>query len=209
MREASLRQRSDRPSSKEESYMKTKKDTRAASRTKRPEDVKKNLAAKAEQKRFLKKRLAAHAKEQPEILKLQRLLHLIGGGLLVAPPRVTHDMPFLIESGFVMDYPVTERIMRPSMCHLNSAELFATGKATGLGVGFALSEDGLWRQHSWALKRQKDGTNLILETTGKRLCYFGILYWGLLGKCIAKQEFEFNGIKLPPSLEMLPPFEKA
>lgn len=39
MREASLRQRSDRPSSKEESYMKTKKDTRAASITKLTDEV--------------------------------------------------------------------------------------------------------------------------------------------------------------------------
>ena len=182
-----------------------KKDVQATAKPERREDPGKNVVVDAQRKAFLDKRLRDHAKEQPEILKLQKILLSVGGEQLVAPPSVTHDVPLLVESGFVMDYPVTERIMRPNMCHLNSVELFATGKAIGFSTGFALSEDdGLWRQHSWALKRRKDGTNRIIETTCKRYRYFGILYWGPVGKWIAKEEFEFNGVEPPASLAMLP-----
>src|SRR5260221_6627468 len=120
------------------------------------------------QKSLLDKRLREHAKKQPEIVKLKKLLLSIAGKHLVAPEmgnRVyDNDVPRLIESGFIMDYPVTERIMEPNACHLNSAVLLATDKATGMCTGYALTdEDGLWRQHSWALRRQKDGTNRIIE----------------------------------------------
>jgi len=180
--------------------MKKKKLHAGAKRERRDE-----AAKETEQKGFLRKRLREHAKVQPEILKLQKKLLAVGGGQLVAPPSVTHDVPFLVVGGFVMDYPVTERIMRRNMCHLNSAELFATGKATALCTGFALF-DGLWAQHSWALERQKDGTNRIIETTGKRDRYFGILYWGVLGMLAAMTEFELNGVALPNSLAALPSF---
>lgn len=180
--------------------MKTR-NNRVAEKPQRRDDAR-NMAT--EQKSFHEKRLREHAKEQPEILELQKILLLVDGEQLVAPPTVTSDVPFLVESGFVMDYPVTERIMQPHMCHLNSVELFAMGKATGFGTGFALTEDGLWWQHSWALERQQDGTNRIIETTGKRERYFGILYWGMLGKCVAKLELQFNGVKPPASLDFLP-----
>lgn len=40
----------------------------------------------------------------------------------------------------------------------------------GIGSGYALSADGLWRQHSWGILR--DG---ILETTERRIKYFGLI----------------------------------
>jgi hypothetical protein len=195
------RQRHEIGTKEREGFMKTTRNTQAAAKRERRDDA----AKKTEQKSFLKKRLREHAKVQPEILDLQKILLAVGGKQLDAPPSVTQDIPFLIESGFVMDYPVTERIMQPNMCHLNSAELFAAGEATALCTGFALF-GGLWTQHSWALERQEDGTNRILETTGKRERYFGILLWGMFGKFAAMTEFEINGIDLPASLAMLPSF---
>jgi hypothetical protein len=40
----------------------------------------------------------------------------------------------------------------------------------GIGTGYSLSDDGLWRQHSWGLRREG-----ILETTVSRVKYFGVL----------------------------------
>ena len=42
-----------------------------------------------------------------------------------------------------------------------------------IATGYALSDDGLWRQHTWGILR--DG---ILETTEARIEYFGLLLQG-------------------------------
>ncbi|MEP7137207.1 MAG: hypothetical protein ABI904_19950 [Chloroflexota bacterium] len=56
-------------------------------------------------------------------------------------------------------------------CHINSAVLWSQNKDKYLLVtGFALSEDGVWRRHSWI--RTKSTT--IIETTIKRKKYYGI-----------------------------------
>jgi len=56
-----------------------------------------------------------------------------------------------------------------SQYHQNAHDLLRNGKAAFVGTGYALSQDGLWRGHSWA--HRVDGT--ILETTEPRLAYFG------------------------------------
>jgi hypothetical protein len=68
---------------------------------------------------------------------------------------------------------------RPSQCHSNSAELWEVNKNNPdvkvlLATGYALSNDGLWRQHSW-LVLIKARSNQIIETTEKRIAYFGYL----------------------------------
>lgn len=59
------------------------------------------------------------------------------------------------------------KLGRASRCHQNVATLYAKGKLK-ICTGYALSDDGLWRQHSWGLDR---GT--IVETTEVRVLYFG------------------------------------
>ena len=95
--------------------------------------------------------------------------------MLVAPPREDADVPLLIERGFVTGGNTVLKAMRASSCHENVAKLWKDRKfgIVGIGTGYALSEDGLWRQHSWGLLR--DG---ILETTKLRLKYFGIVLQG-------------------------------
>lgn len=63
-------------------------------------------------------------------------------------------------------------LMARNGCHQNVASLWKSPKRRIIGVatGYALSEDGLWRQHSWGVLR--DG---LLETTERRDKYFGIL----------------------------------
>jgi hypothetical protein len=63
-------------------------------------------------------------------------------------------------------------VMRPmerSGCHRNVFSLWkANSEKITICTGWALSDDGCWRQHSWA--RQN---NEIIETTTPRVAYFG------------------------------------
>lgn len=63
--------------------------------------------------------------------------------------------------------------MKKSQCHLNS--LFLTeGDNPNLYMctGYALSEDGMWREHSWVIDRE-NLDNKIIETTTRRVLYYG------------------------------------
>jgi hypothetical protein len=125
-----------------------------------------------DRKKFLQARLREAIKAQPEIRRLKLLLLRLGGDFLVAPPTADSDLLELIELGFLIGGPVTLKVMRSSMCHQNVAAAWRTRRfgVIGVATGYALSEDGLWRQHSWGVLR--DG---VLETTEVRLKYFGIL----------------------------------
>lgn len=43
-----------------------------------------------------------------------------------------------------------------------------------IATGYALSEDGLWRSHSWVIQPMKR-TVRVWETTVKRVAYFGVV----------------------------------
>jgi hypothetical protein len=125
-----------------------------------------------EQKKFLQGRLRKAVSVQPELKHLKVLLLRLGGDFIVAPQKPDPDVPTLLESGFLMSGPITMKLMNDNKCHQNVAAVWNTQKPNivAIATGYALSEDGLWRQHSWGVLR--DG---ILETTEKRLTYFGIL----------------------------------
>jgi hypothetical protein len=61
------------------------------------------------------------------------------------------------------------RRMQANGCHFNAAKLFLTGRAAKVVSGFALSDDGLWRSHTWVLNSH----GRIIETTEPREVYFG------------------------------------
>jgi hypothetical protein len=128
-----------------------------------------------EQKRFLSRRFRDASEVQPELKRLKLLLLRFGGELLVAPPKPDPDIPGLLESGFLISGTVVLKQMMRSSCHQNISALWSMPKRQiiGIATGYALSEDGLWRQHTWGLLR-----NGILETTETRLKYFGILLQG-------------------------------
>ena len=65
----------------------------------------------------------------------------------------------------------------PGQCHRNSCELWELNHKdhdVSIVTGYALSNDGMWRQHSW-LVRRIDNTEHIIETTEKRIAYFGFV----------------------------------
>jgi hypothetical protein len=127
---------------------------------------------------LLTRRLFAAIEQQPEIGLLKNLLLKLGGTHLVAPPKRDSAVHRLIDTGFVMAGPVQFEMMEGSRCHRNVAATWIqrTHGILGIGSGYALSDDGLWRQHSWGLLREG-----ILETTEPRWKYFGVLFQGLEG----------------------------
>ena len=44
-----------------------------------------------------------------------------------------------------------------------------------MATGYALSEDGLWRSHSWGLTQARNRA-VIIETTVSRERYFGVMF---------------------------------
>jgi hypothetical protein len=128
-----------------------------------------------DQKKLLQRRLREAVSSQPDLNRLKRLLLRLGGDFLVAPPKPDPDIPMLLKSGFMTNGPVKLKTMNSRACHQNVAAVWKARKfgIVAIATGYALSEDGLWRQHSWGILR--DG---ILETTKLRLKYFGILLQG-------------------------------
>ncbi len=123
-----------------------------------------------EQRDLLTRRLREATEQQPEIQTLRLLLLGIGGVELVAPSKPDSDVPKIVDHGLLMEGSLINHILDESGCHENVAELWLEEKEglTGIGTGYALSEDGLWRQHSWGLRDAE-----IIETTSERIKYFG------------------------------------
>ena len=129
----------------------------------------------------LNQRVQEVSRQQPEILTLREKLLALGGVEIVALPPLTHGLdhfvPSLAKLGTVMEGTVTHKDREPNNCHLNAAKLWKERKKgsglIGIGTGYALSDDGLWGGHSWALT--KGG---IIETTLPRVKYFGVAFTG-------------------------------
>jgi len=90
------------------------------------------------------------------------------------------DLDELINRGvFYSDDLVMKQVpMSPSKCHRNVAEFYQnwmdehnSPDEIGLLTGWALSNDGIWRQHSWIILWYDD---MIIETTEPRTWYYGI-----------------------------------
>jgi hypothetical protein len=128
-----------------------------------------------EQRRFLGRRLRHGSRNQPELKRLKILLLRFGGDFLVAPPKPDPDLLMLLQSGFLIGGTTVLKPMKRSSYHQNVSALWKGRRhgIVGIATGYALSEDGLWRQPSWGLLR--DG---VLETTETRLKYFGIVLPG-------------------------------
>ena len=128
-----------------------------------------------ERNTFLNRRFRDAASKQPELKSLRALLLRLGGDFLVAPPRPDQDIPMLLEQGFLTSGPITLKVMKSSSCHQNVASIWTQKKfgIVGVATGYALSDDGLWRQHSWGILREG-----LLETTEARLKYFGVVFQG-------------------------------
>ena len=74
-------------------------------------------------------------------------------------------------TGELMSEKVSHQFMEARSCHFNAAKLYSEDPhAFKVVTGYALLDDGVWRQHSWGLSNER-----IVETTFVQEKYYGIL----------------------------------
>jgi len=122
------------------------------------------------QREFLETRRREHLKTYPEFAKLEQRLLSMGGEMVV--PRREPDQDKILSWGWLWSGDnVRVDGGTPCNCHGNVAELWRSNpERYRIMTGWSLSDDGLWRQHSWII----DGDTLI-ETTIPREKYFGFV----------------------------------
>ena len=116
-----------------------------------------------------------YADEMAELLKLRRLLLSFGGGE-VKLPNYEEDLKKIMARG---QFWYGDRVVlmpgERGQCHRNTCRLWEKNKDKVLiATGYALSEDGVWRQHSWGIQ-VRPRRNRVVETTAKRIAYFGFV----------------------------------
>jgi hypothetical protein len=118
----------------------------------------------------------------------QKLLNLGGVRLIF---RYEPDLKPLLERGEPFDEPVELVPGDLHQCHRNVAQLWNDHRNTlAIVTGYELSEDGYWRQHSWLRQEKPAGQYHLLETTSKRVKYFGMI----LTETEAERFYQYNGI---------------
>ena len=84
----------------------------------------------------------------------------------------SQELPDLMTQGSVRQGNVEMCQGEPIRCHENAAHMVLEGgEGWVLWTGLALSDDGIWRVHSWA--ENPEGS--LIETTEPRDIYFGIV----------------------------------
>lgn len=72
-------------------------------------------------------------------------------------------------------YGVIKKCGTANRCHGNALEIALKGKGRfRFCTGYALSDDGMWRQHSWCLEKRPRSLKII-ETTEPSVLYFGFV----------------------------------
>ena len=129
-----------------------------------------------EQESFLRERMREMCRLQPALQTLRERLLAVAGHELVPPLERDPDLDEVLARGRTSDGRVARRRPGlPSECHSNVAQLYLRNPDSfRIVTGYALSPDGLWRQHSWAL----DAGDTPVETTDERVLYFGFVLSG-------------------------------
>jgi len=114
-------------------------------------------------------------KIQPEFRELRRILMGIGGQE-TAPPLARDPMiHFLIDCGIVFNGPVTLKRAKSGepLTHLARAWQKRAPGLVGIGLGYALEQNGLWREHTFGVLREG-----VLEAAAEKQKYFGLMLIG-------------------------------
>ena len=130
--------------------------------------IENEMEGDSQQKRFLDKKFLDAKKGQPEWVSLKKKLLSLGGDLVVADYE--EDLFNILKRGILWNKTDKYVSGMTSQCHHNTANLYMKEKIDQIVTGYALSSDGLWRQHSWGLLKNK-----TVETTERRIKYFGFV----------------------------------
>jgi len=120
------------------------------------------------QRAFMEMKRLEHLQLYPEFVKLEQKLLSIAGDMVV--PRREPDQDKILSRGRQwIGHNIKIIKGQTRNCHGNVAKSWRRNQRRyRIATGWALSEDGLWRQHSWLV----EGRTLI-ETTTPREKYFG------------------------------------
>jgi len=112
------------------------------------------------QREFLEIKRLEHLQAHPEYIKLEQRLLSMGGVMVV--PRQEPDQDKILSRGRLWNGDNVRFIRgHPNTCHGNVAMLWWRNPMRyRIATGWALSDDGLWRQHSWIIERGN-----VVETT--------------------------------------------
>lgn len=124
-----------------------------------------------ERKKLLDTKTKNVLKQNPALKPLlQELLKL--GGTHVILPVIEEDLSKILRRGRTLPGKGSRTMRgRPISCHSNMARLWKNNNGRILiFTGYALSWDGVWRQHSWGWDKVD---KRVIETTEKRTLYFG------------------------------------
>lgn len=135
--------------------------------------------------KFLRQRTARMSKAVPAYASLRtRLLKL--GGIDVVPPvidsssvaqlaRQRYDVGHVLQAGRTwLGARAKNEEMATNSCHRNVARLCKSCRGH-IASGWALSMDGLWREHSWLVKGKGKANEYLIETTVSWLLYHGYI----------------------------------
>ena len=130
----------------------------------------KNTKLDPHRKQSLDERNKVAMEKQPELAQLEaRLLGIEGEAVVL---RSEPDLEKILSRGEVRNGKGA-RIGKgmPNGCHENSAAYYDEHRGeVSIMTGFALSNDGIWRQHSWLIENKIEQ---IIETTVCRSLYYG------------------------------------
>jgi hypothetical protein len=133
----------------------------------------KNLKERERWRKWHKETALGYIKERPDLIPLWNILLQAGGYAVV--PTFESDLRRLLDPdrGILMDGREAVFVKgAPIRCHENAAVRWDEGKGrVRIMTGYALSPDGLWRQHSWNL----DSRYVSIESTVKRKLYYGFI----------------------------------
>ena len=121
---------------------------------------------------LLRQRWLEGCADQPRLQVLvDQLLELGGWFCVFREPPEPHLDQLLARGRVFTPARLLRRPGRSSGCHGNAAAEWLKCDDLRIVTGYALSDDGLWRQHSWGLLTD----DRVVETTVARLRYFGAI----------------------------------
>lgn len=111
-------------------------------------------------------------------------------GNAVCLPDYEEDLENILDYGqFWIGYTAELVKGQACHCHANASRIWEKNKDTmTICTGYALSDDGMWRQHSWVAQKQPC-MHQIIETTERRVLYFGFAMTPELCENFAKNNY--------------------